>query len=152
MKERFDITKPLQAFDFQGEVAIITGGARGMGLAIAQTLAELGAIIVIADQDAKSVSAVAEDIDGEVFAVECDVTDEKSVENLVRLASKKYGAITVTGNQPLKTSTATTTKACLNPSTLKTLVPPAFPLPCLRISIPFVMRPIIILVGVEPII
>lgn len=93
MKERFDITKPLQAFDFQGEVAIITGGARGMGLAIAQTLAELGAIIVIADQDAKAVTAVAEDIAGEVLAVECDVTDEKSVEELVGLASKKYGAI-----------------------------------------------------------
>ena len=43
-----------------------------------------------------------------------------------------------------------TIKAGLNPRIRKTFVPPALPLPCSRISIPFIILPAIILVGVDP--
>ena len=55
------------------------------------------------------------------------------------------------GSHPLNTSTITTINAGFHPRTLKTLVPPALPLPCSLISIFLAIRPIIILVGVEPV-
>ena len=64
--------------------------------------------------------------------------------------SKIKGAKTAGGNQPFNTSTITTIKAGLNPRIRKTFVPPALPLPCSRISIPFIILPAIILVGVDP--
>ena len=53
-------------------------------------------------------------------------------------------------NHPLKPSTINTTRAGFQPNTRKTFVPPAFPLPCSRISIPRMNRPIIILDGMDP--
>ncbi|MFP6815485.1 MAG: SDR family NAD(P)-dependent oxidoreductase [Pseudomonadales bacterium] len=50
--DQFDSAHHLQAFSFDGEVAVVTGGALGMGYPIARTLAELGAKVVIADRDA----------------------------------------------------------------------------------------------------
>ncbi|SVA92098.1 uncharacterized protein METZ01_LOCUS144952 [marine metagenome] len=54
------------------------------------------------------------------------------------------------GSHPLSTSKVMTITAGFQPKTRKTLVPPALPLPCSRMSIPLVSFPMIILVGNEP--
>ena len=56
-----------------GRVAVVTGGATGIGEGIARTLAAAGAAVTVADIDLDGAARVAADIDG--TAVELDVTD-----------------------------------------------------------------------------
>ncbi|MEV0263992.1 SDR family oxidoreductase [Streptomyces sp. NPDC050617] len=72
--------------EFQGKVALVTGGTSGIGLATARMLARAGAEVVISGRDAergkKAVRAARED--GEVRFVQADVADLDSVAELVR--------------------------------------------------------------------
>jgi NAD(P)-dependent dehydrogenase (short-subunit alcohol dehydrogenase family) len=72
--------------EIDGRVAIVVGGASGLGEAAARRLAAAGAKVVVADLDIERASGVAADIDG--LAVEVDVTDEASVENAIAEATK----------------------------------------------------------------
>ncbi len=67
-----------------GRVAIVTGAATGIGEAIARRLAAAGAIVVVADLNAKKAWAVAESLGGGAYAVEVDVADAGSIERAVR--------------------------------------------------------------------
>lgn len=72
-----------------GKVAIITGGASGIGAASCRRFAEEGAAVVVADRDAQGAAAVAEAIvaaGGRAAAVEVDVTDEDQVAEMIRVA------------------------------------------------------------------
>ena len=80
------------------QVAIVTGGARGIGLGIASVLAREGAQVVIADVD----SAVAEEAASaqrseghQVAALPVDVTDTSSVESLVATVRERHGRIDI---------------------------------------------------------
>lgn len=67
-------------------VAIITGGANGIGKACARRLSEDGCLVVIADLDAKAGLALAEELGaekGKALFVQCDVSDRLSVNNLL---------------------------------------------------------------------
>ena len=67
-------------------VAIVTGGAQGIGKAYALKLAEEGAKVVIADiLDAASVQQEIESKGGESMALHTDVADEKSTEEMARI-------------------------------------------------------------------
>jgi len=76
-----------QLFDLTDRVAVVTGGARGLGEASARALAELGASIVLCDIDSKAVTETAERLATEttttVLARGCDVTDPDAVDQLV---------------------------------------------------------------------
>lgn len=75
--------------DLVGQVAVITGGAGGIGMALAQHLGNRGAAIVIADlQDGAVQEAVLrlQALNIEALGVTCDVTDAKSVERLAKRA------------------------------------------------------------------
>jgi NAD(P)-dependent dehydrogenase (short-subunit alcohol dehydrogenase family) len=75
-----------------GRVAVVTGGARGIGRAIARRLATAGAAaVVVADKDATGAGAVAEEIGGS--AITCNVADESDVRRLVETVESDHGRI-----------------------------------------------------------
>ncbi|MSV50874.1 MAG: SDR family oxidoreductase, partial [Actinobacteria bacterium] len=80
----------------EGRVAVITGGASGIGLASARRLADEGARIVIGDLDPVSGEAAAAEVDG-IF-VKTDVTSADDVATMFRTAKETYGSIDIAFN------------------------------------------------------
>ena len=81
-----------------GSVAVITGGARGIGLAVGRALARAGARVVLGDVLEDAVRAAAEGIrgqGGEATAVVADVTRDEDVARLMDTAVQRYGALNV---------------------------------------------------------
>src|SRR5262245_39898143 len=74
------------------KVAVVTGGAHGIGKALCQRfLAEGARGIVVADRDADGARAVADEVAG--LGVACDVAEEQQVIELVARATREYGQI-----------------------------------------------------------
>ncbi|MGF7148193.1 NAD(P)-dependent dehydrogenase (short-subunit alcohol dehydrogenase family) [Sphingomonas zeicaulis] len=78
---------------FAGRVAVVTGGASGVGRALAEQLAAAGARVVIADIDAAKLDAVAAELAGDVAGIAVDVTKEASVEALAGQVFDRFGAV-----------------------------------------------------------
>jgi len=78
---------------FTGQVALITGGARGIGAATAARLAAEGADVIIADFDLEAAQETAAAIGGR--AVECDVTSREQVEAAVAEAAAPTGRLDI---------------------------------------------------------
>ena len=79
-------------------VAIVTGGAGGMGSALARRFAEDGYAVVIADLDVAAAERVADelrDTGAEAMGVRLDVTDEESAAAMVQSVDERYGRIDV---------------------------------------------------------
>ena len=72
--------------DFNSKTAIITGSARGIGRAIAERMAALGAKVVISDLDQAACDEVAAQIGSGAIGIACNVTDEQQVINLIDTA------------------------------------------------------------------
>lgn len=83
--------------DLGAKVAVVTGGASGIGLAIARLYASFGARVFIADRDLEAASDTAAGIDGGE-AVRCDVTSTKSVSAAVEQVLATAGAIDILVN------------------------------------------------------
>jgi 2-dehydro-3-deoxy-D-gluconate 5-dehydrogenase len=85
-----------QIFDLSGQVAIVTGGANGIGASIASRLAGAGASVVVADISEEAanstVSAIQSD-GGTAAAFRADVTSLSDSENLVRFAESQFGRV-----------------------------------------------------------
>jgi len=79
-----------------GKVAVITGGASGIGLATAKRFAAEGAKVVIGDVDPTSGQAAAELVDGLFLKV--DVTDKEQVDALFDTAASTYGSVDIAFN------------------------------------------------------
>jgi NAD(P)-dependent dehydrogenase (short-subunit alcohol dehydrogenase family) len=88
--------------DLHGQVAIVTGGGRGIGRAIALAYAAAGATVVISAarslEEAERVSTESASLDGAVDAVRADVTVEEDVRRLVDAALAHTGRIDVLVN------------------------------------------------------
>lgn len=83
----------MKLFDLTGKVAIITGGSSGIGLAIAEALAEAGAKLVIAARDEARLKLAAQELmskGADVLAVSCDVADGDSITAMVKTALEHY--------------------------------------------------------------
>src|SRR5438093_13010238 len=81
---------------FLNRVAVVTGGASGIGRALAEGLAREGARVVMADVDEREASAIVEAIrarGGEGLAVATDVSDLRQVEHLADKAFGAFGAV-----------------------------------------------------------
>ena len=79
-----------------GKVAVVTGGASGIGLATARRFAAEGAIVVIADFNPVSGAAAAAEVEG--LFVQVDVTDEAQVNALFATANETYGSVDIAFN------------------------------------------------------
>jgi len=80
----------------EGRVAIVTGGAQGIGRAIVNKLAEEGATVVIGDIDAAKAEAAAAAVGG--LAVTTDIAEPDQAANLVDTTVERYGKVDVLVN------------------------------------------------------
>lgn len=81
---------------FDGAVAIITGGASGIGRALGEALAERGAEVILADRQAELAETVAGGIrtkGGRATAADLDVTDFRATERLVQQTAERHGRL-----------------------------------------------------------
>lgn len=89
----------LKQFDLTGRTAMIVGGNRGLGLAMAQALAEAGANIAIAARDkkanAETQQSISNDYSSGCISCICDVTDETSIKQAVADTIEKFGKIDI---------------------------------------------------------
>jgi meso-butanediol dehydrogenase / (S,S)-butanediol dehydrogenase / diacetyl reductase len=82
----------------QDRVAIVTGGAQGIGAGISRALAAEGARVVVADLDGRRAQATAKAIDRGAIAVEVDVSDRASVQAMIARAVEAFGELNVIFN------------------------------------------------------
>ncbi len=86
---------------FKDKVAIITGGAQGIGEAIARRLANEGAQVAILDIQHEKAQVVAEDIGakgGSAIAVGTDITDSQGVKRAVKEVEDRFGKVDILVN------------------------------------------------------
>jgi NAD(P)-dependent dehydrogenase (short-subunit alcohol dehydrogenase family) len=85
-------------YSFRGKVVVITGGSRGLGLALARELGTRGARLAICGRDEESLErarASLARLGSEVVAVPCDVTDQDSVHALVDRVHRLLGPVDI---------------------------------------------------------
>lgn len=83
-------------FSLEGQVAIVTGGSKGIGLSICQHLAMLGAKVVVSSRKLDVCESVVADIQksgGEAMAVACNISRRDECENLVKTTYDTWGRI-----------------------------------------------------------
>ena len=81
-------------FDRNGTAALVTGGNGGIGLGMAQGLAQAGAKVAIAGRDKTKSAAALKSLPGAI-ALEADLTDEKSCRAMVEAAAKRLGRLDI---------------------------------------------------------
>jgi len=86
------VTSP---FPLDGKVAVVTGGARGIGRALVAALVAMGARVVVADLDADAAAAAVAEIGEAARAGTVDVTDEDSVRALMEFTVSDLGSLDV---------------------------------------------------------
>jgi len=96
------MTKPvLQLFDLSSRVAIVTGGSRGLGLEMAEGLAEAGASLMLCARREQWLTPAIEAMRSRGFRVEgsvCDVSNPQQVDNVVSTTIEKLGRIDILVN------------------------------------------------------
>ena len=90
----------MSLFDMKGKVAVITGSTRGIGLAIAERMAEHGAKVVISSRKADVCEQVAKAINdkygkGTAVAIAANISSKENLQNLVDESNRAFGRIDV---------------------------------------------------------
>jgi NAD(P)-dependent dehydrogenase (short-subunit alcohol dehydrogenase family) len=87
--------------DVHGQVVLITGGSRGLGLALAREFARIGCRLVLCARDAQELERTRYDLaqrGTDVLAVPCDVTDREQVNRLIAQATQRFGRVDILVN------------------------------------------------------
>jgi sorbitol-6-phosphate 2-dehydrogenase len=88
--------------NLEGKVAVVTGGACGIGRAVCSGLAEVGAMVVVADIDAEGARLAAKELKdkfgGKHISTTTNVTDKESVDAMVTAALDAFGKIDILVN------------------------------------------------------
>jgi NAD(P)-dependent dehydrogenase (short-subunit alcohol dehydrogenase family) len=77
--------------ELSGQVALVTGGGRGIGRNVALELAAAGATVAVAARSADEIRQTADEVGG--LAIECDVSDRAAVERMVAQVESEYGRL-----------------------------------------------------------
>jgi NAD(P)-dependent dehydrogenase (short-subunit alcohol dehydrogenase family) len=88
-------------FDLTGRVALVTGGSKGLGLAMARALAAAGADVAVASRTERDLEAAARDLESSgrrILPVAADVADEASVARMVGTVIGQLGQIDILVN------------------------------------------------------
>ncbi|MCA0172675.1 SDR family NAD(P)-dependent oxidoreductase [Bacillus sp. RAR_GA_16] len=97
----------MKYFDLSNKVAVVTGGGRGIGKAMAHALSEAGAKVALVGRTFAVLNETATEISketgGEVLPFSCDVTKEENIKELVTEIHEKLGSITILINNAGKT-------------------------------------------------
>jgi 3-oxoacyl-[acyl-carrier protein] reductase len=96
----------------EGRIAVVTGGAQGLGYAIAEAFVKEGAKVVLGDLNAEGVVAAAHQlaVADRAVGLVCDVTVAKDVEALVTEAKDRFGSLDIMVNNAGVTADATMRK------------------------------------------
>jgi 3-oxoacyl-[acyl-carrier protein] reductase len=89
-------------YEFDGKVAVVTGGSRSIGRAIAIGLAKGGCSVVVnysrIHEEAEEVVQTIRDMDGDAFSFRCDVSKREDVEAMFTSAIDQYGKVDILVN------------------------------------------------------
>jgi NAD(P)-dependent dehydrogenase (short-subunit alcohol dehydrogenase family) len=96
-----DTHHAVPTYDFEGQVALVTGASSGMGLATAQAFAAAGATVVMADINTKALLRAHDALVSaghQALAVACDVADEAQVATMIERAVATFGRLDMAFN------------------------------------------------------
>src|ERR1700753_2222869 len=114
---KYDIRKSVRPEEVQlsllsGQTAVITGGAQGLGYAIAERFVAEGARVVLGDVNLEATQVAAKQLGGDdvAVAVRCDVTQASDIQALVDTALERFGGLDIMVNNAGITRDATMRK------------------------------------------
>lgn len=87
-----------RAIELAGRTAIVTGGSRGLGFAVARRLLGEGARVVICARGEEQLERARARLGGDVLAIPCDVAERAQVERLLAVTTERFGPVDVLVN------------------------------------------------------